>query len=435
MSDTNRFLLVGNASYSNRGCEAIVRGTMEILRRQFGDKLSVGAGTYGEPDVIERQIRDEPDPDVHTFRLSAGFSRWSFPWFLAQANKRLGTRFDVLQGPIRQRLRGVDAVLEVGGDNYSLDYEPPRHLIAMDRYIQAQGVPLIIWGASIGPFDRDTAFAEEMFAHLRSLAAIFVRETYTLAYLQEHGISENVRLVADPAFVMEPLVTPSRKLGFSMPQGAIGINFSPFVAKYLLRRKVSLWELTRDDIEPWLAFATKLVTEVSCEFRAPIVLIPHASSDIPNTPGTDDHLVLKEVAIHASKSSAHAIHCLPRGLNARELKWVIGQCRVFAKTRTHSTLAAISSGIPTLSIAYSMKARGINQDVFGSHDHLLESSRLAVDDFVGHIGQLITREKSIRAILREQMPVMEERALSAGALLRECLEMAPANSSLIPGPA
>lgn len=430
MSETNRFLLVGNASYSNRGCEAIVRGTMETLRQEFGDHIHADAGVYGEPDVVEKQIRDEADPAVHTFRLSAGFSRWSPPWFLAQANKRLGTRFDVLHRPLRARLRGVDAVLELGGDNYSLDYEPPRHLIAMDRYIQAQGTPVVIWGASIGTFDKDPEFAAEMFEHLRSLTAIFVRETHTLAHLEKNGVSENVRLVADPAFVMGPTPVSSERLGFQMPRGAIGINFSPFVAKYLLRRKVPLWKLTRDDIEPWLSFATQLVDALSREFRMPVVLIPHASSDIPNTPGTDDHLVLEEVARRLTGTAASPVHCLPRGLNAREVKWVIAQCRVFAGARTHSTIAALSSGVPTLSIAYSMKARGINEDIFGSLDHLLESSRLDAGEFVGRIGKLITEERRLRDVLRAQIPVMRERALQAGSLLRECLDLPPRQPGL-----
>ena len=179
------------------------------------------------------------------------------------------------------RLRGIDAVLEIGGDNYSLDYEPPRHLLAMDRFIQEQGKPVVIWGASIGPFDRDPEFAKEMFDHLRSLSGIFVRETYSLDYLRKNGVSDNVQLVADPAFLMATTEVSAQQLGFKLPSGAIGINFSPFVAKYLLRRKVPLWELTLGDIEPWLALASELITRVSKEFHVPIVLVPHASSDVP----------------------------------------------------------------------------------------------------------------------------------------------------------
>ena len=35
--NNKKFLLVGDGRYSNRGCEAIVRGTVEVLSRVFTD--------------------------------------------------------------------------------------------------------------------------------------------------------------------------------------------------------------------------------------------------------------------------------------------------------------------------------------------------------------------------------------------------------------
>ena len=39
-----RFYLTGQRSFGNRGCEAIVRGTTEILKRQFGDRMVFWGG-------------------------------------------------------------------------------------------------------------------------------------------------------------------------------------------------------------------------------------------------------------------------------------------------------------------------------------------------------------------------------------------------------
>ncbi|MBO5622010.1 MAG: polysaccharide pyruvyl transferase family protein, partial [Butyrivibrio sp.] len=41
----------------------------------------------------------------------------------------------------------------------------------------------------------------------------------------------------------------------------------------------------------------------------------------------------------------------------------------FVGARTHSTIAAYSSNVPTLVIGYSVKSRGIATDLFGDYTH------------------------------------------------------------------
>ena len=47
------------------------------------------------------------------------------------------------------------------------------------------------------------------------------------------------------------------------------------------------------------------------------------------------------------------------------MKWVISQCSYFIGARTHATIAAYSTGVPTLVLGYSVKSEGIAQDIFG----------------------------------------------------------------------
>lgn len=414
---------MGNASYENRGCEAIVRGTMEILRAEFGPGVLAHAGAYGEPRVLDAQRAAESDASVRTFRLLIGARRWSWRWVTLQANKRLRTRFAALHAPLKPKMLRVSAALEIGGDNYSLDYEAPHRLIAMDRYLLAKGIPVVIWGASIGPFEANPVFAAEVLAHLRSLPAILVRESSTLEYLRERGISENVRVVADPAYVMAPVPVSTARLGFSISPGAIGINLSPFVAKYLLKSQAPLWQLTTADLEPWIEFATELVIATARKFSRQIVLVPHAESDLA---GLDDRALLEEIARRATARLGAPVPCVPAGLSAAELKAIIAQCHVFAGARTHSTIAAISSGVPTLSVAYSTKARGLNRDVFGTLDHVVESAQLDAEEFLARLGRLIAGNVRIRDRLRREVPRQQAKAMRAGPILRAVLQNEPA---------
>ena len=61
----------------------------------------------------------------------------------------------------------------------------------------------------------------------------------------------------------------------------------------------------------------------------------------------------------------NAVNIMPSEFNASQIKQVISQFHFFIGARTHATIAAFSSGVPTISIAYSVKAKGINKDLLG----------------------------------------------------------------------
>ena len=233
ITDSPPFLLVGVGSYRNRGCEAIVRGTIEILRHEFGPGVRARAGVIGSATAVASQAAAELDPALETFALSKlGGPRWSLGWFAEKANLRLGTSFNPQLKDLQAHVQSGAIALEVGGDHYSLDYGKPTYYMAMDRFLLSRGVPVVLWGASVGPFDADPKFAPRMFDHLRRLSAIFVRESDSFNYLRSNGVADNVHLVADPAFVMKPVEPPLAKVGFALPEGAIGINLSQMVAYY-----------------------------------------------------------------------------------------------------------------------------------------------------------------------------------------------------------
>ena len=410
-ASTARFLFVGNGPYLNRGCEAIVRGTMEILRREFGADIRATAGVYAPQHVVRDQRAAETDAAVDTFCLDGMGPRWSRAWWEMQANKRLATDFAAQHRPLSGRLAGQQVALELGGDNYSLYHGDgkPERFMAMDRFLQRRGVPVVLWGASVGPFDADPVFAPVMFEHLRGLAGIFVRETESLEYLRNNGVAENVHLVADPAFVMKPVELPAAKIGFDFPAGPVGINLSPMVAFYRGTHASAV------NLKEWLDQCVSLV-KAAATLGRPILLVPHVGSEHP---GNDDFSLLESVHQAVASEVNVPVHRLPRGLGAAELKWAIARCAVFAGARTHSTIAALSSCVPTFSIAYSLKARGINRDVYGNLDYCINVADLTPAIFGERLKDLLEKETPIRDRLRDIIPDFQAKAFSAGPLLRK----------------
>jgi polysaccharide pyruvyl transferase WcaK-like protein len=116
------------------------------------------------------------------------------------------------------------------------------------------------------------------------------------------------------------------------------------------------------------------------------------------------------------------VFCLNDKLSAAETKWVISRCRAFAGARTHSTIAAISSAVPTLSLAYSRKARGLNQDIFGHQEFCLQPPEITPTNIAERMANLLASSDAIAKHLAGLLPGIRERALNAGAILRRLAE-------------
>ena len=94
----------------------------------------------------------------------------------------------------------------------------------------------------------------------------------------------------------------------------------------------------------------------------------------------------------------------------------------FAGARTHATIAALSSGVPTLSFAYSIKAKGINLDIFGHNRYSLDPSDLQPETVSKKITSIMNDEVGIREELGDRIPVIQRMALQAGDGLKKIIE-------------
>ena len=92
--------------------------------------------------------------------------------------------------------------------------------------------------------------------------------------------------------------------------------------------------------------------------------------------------------------------------NCQQLKGYIARCRLFIGARTHATIAAYSTYVPTLVIGYSTKATGIARDLFSSEkDYVLPVQELsAPDDIRNAFVWLDNHHDEIAAHLQSVMP-------------------------------
>jgi len=409
--EMKRFYLTGHYTFSNRGCEAIVRSTVELLQEQFGD-IEV---LVPSSDIIKDHAQ-WPEADTLGVRFVPAYlpsinRYWvHLQQFPIPVLKRVGWPFSLPRW-LRKTLAGVDCVLSVGGDNYSLDYLLPSLLMGLDGCAMNLGKPVVLWGASVGPFEREPHFLPVIRRHLERMVFIAARESVTVEYLTKLGLGDKVIHAADPAFALTP--EPVDTAPFwpeDSSEGVLGLNISPLLLRY------------RSSREP----EGKLLDEMAGFIRHAVVkrglgvlLVPHV---IPHDGAVknNDAVFMAQLLPRLGDLSKY-VQLMDDRLDAAQTKHVISQCRFFIGARTHSTIAALSSGVPTISIAYSIKAKGINHDLFGDIRYVLDTPDVSRATLTERLIQLREEENALRPILKEKRVEMIDRTRLAARRLAEVM--------------
>lgn len=408
-----RFYLAGQNNFGNRGCEALVRSTLQLLQDEFGE-VEILVPSY-RLDLDGKQWPNAPAAGCHFVRASPypislkiwGRIRRALPsiknYYLPDFSPTADVRADIAS---------CDAVLIIGGDNITLDYGIENLLfqIRFAQYAQRAGKPIMVWGASIGPFGKEPAIEQFVRSFLLGLASITVRETISQQYLASIGVVANVDLTVDGAFVMKPEPVDISRFWPKSEPGTyvVGLNVSPLIRKF---RPIGEPE---NQLQSEIA---KFVEKLLRTTKFAVLLIPHVDPLDGSTENSDSHFL--RAILEMVNDSTGRLSIAPSTLNAPQLKYVLSQCTYFIGARTHATIGALSCLVPTISIAYSIKAKGLNRDLFGNEELVLETQKVSQDSLSQCFGVLLQRNMEIRAALADRIPLWRERAkLSPQAVAR-----------------
>jgi polysaccharide pyruvyl transferase WcaK-like protein len=370
--------LAGNADRQNRGCEAITITTMELLKKNIPDmEISVLSfdpvidSYYKKKYGVKVERLTVPEPEGIKKYLNK-FKRKLIPWDLY-------SKYEALI-PYIDSVRKADVVLSLGGDNYTDDYGLPYDFWGLAEIAKKAGKKFVIWGASVGPFKSQRSL-EMAKKGLEYVDLITARDLQTVRYLKELGCGQKCVRVADSAFLLEPeeVVLPD----FDMSKEIIGFNISSLFSRFT--------ELSAENV---LDIAISFLKEKVNKYN--IILVPHVI--VPNKPDRNDALYMKRII-----DEVPGIFMADKSFNSSQLKFIISKCDFFIGARTHSTIAALSSFVPTVTLSYSRKAIGMNEDIFGGRDFLLEATDYSVKGLNAKFNNLLDNKRNIKEILSGKM--------------------------------
>lgn len=414
MTDTKTIYLTGQNNFGNRGCEALVRSTVTVLTEALGPIKALVPSFDPKRDQAQWPESSSLGVEfVEIYPMPKLFSKWhgacqKFPYLqrLPSFGPKLSTGFV-------SDLERSDILLSIGGDNYSLDYGIASLFYFRGVAEEALGMskPAVLWGASVGPFTKFPTVEKKMADHLNKLTLVTIRESRSVEYLRGIGVSKNVLPVVDSAFAMVPeVVDISRWWPKNTTEGVLGLNIGWLIDS--IRRRDGAENGIISEVVDFVRHVLK-TTELA------IVLVPHVSPLNGNDFNNDE--VFNDRLLNACGGASDRLVQVPHGLNAAQLKFVISKCRFLIAARTHATIAAFSTAVPTVSIAYSVKAKGINRDLFGHERYVLETPKVSSATLASNLQILLDEETAIRSQYNTVLPIARQRARAGAARLAEIL--------------
>ena len=324
-----------HAGAGNHGCEAIVRTSAALLNHSviLHSAHPEQDRQYGLDALIPAIYQDQDIP----------LKKYSFPWFFSRIQTKLTGRITreiyYRKQALLDKVLPGDICFSIGGDNYC--YPGTEILAAENALLKQRGAKTVLWGCSVEPeLTKDPAIAKD----LARYDLITARETISYEALKK--VNPNTVLVADPAFTLERKDLP-------LPNGwvegnMIGINASPLIL---------------DSGNGMLVIAAyrNLIQRILDSTDCSVALIPHVVWE-----NNDDRVPLK--ALYDAFAQTGRVIMI-EDHNCMELKGYIARCRMFIGARTHATIAAYSSCVPTLVLGYSVKSKGIARDIFGTEEN------------------------------------------------------------------
>lgn len=362
---------------ANHGCEALVRTTSKLL----GGPKDIMLWSYNSHEDEQYGV----DQEVERIYKSEELKRGSLAHIEALIRRKLlkqsSANMDVF---IKKLFKGAVAI-SIGGDNYCYPWSA-KDCAELDKKIRKVCAKTVLWGCSVDA----ESITPEIWEDLAKFDLITARETMTYDILKE--INPNTVLVADPAFLLDKKELPLPE-NF-VPGNTVGINVSPLIMDY-------------GDGNLILKNYEQLIEYILDKTDMNICLIPHVVWKNNNDLGPIELLLSKyENSGRVCKIDDH---------NCMELKGYIARCRFFVGARTHATIAAYSTCVPTLVVGYSIKARGIATDLFGSDEHyVIPVQKLEEDDNLTEAFEwLQAHEDTVRERLHTIMPDYLDQARKA----------------------
>lgn len=404
------------ADTGNLGLEALLEGFLTSVGSLGGDVACTVFDNGWGTRPAEQPVRGV----THQLQGARLSQRWDRPESYARI--ALGLRLRGRGNAAARTLLRSDAVLDVsGGDSFADLYGEKRFaaVAAPKRLALRFGLPLVLLPQTYGPFRAPAAGAEAA-RLVRGARVAWARDSRSLMAMREllgdDFDPQRHRQGMDMAFALAPrpprgLPAHLDKLLDGRNDGApvVGVNVSGLVYNDPGARE--RYGLSVDYCDAVRQVVTALVAS-----GARVLLVPHVVVDT----GAESDLVAGRALRDAlDPLTREEVHLMP-AMRASEVKGLIARLDWFCGTRLHSTIAGLSTGVPTDAVAYSLKFEGVFASC-GQQQHVHEARTLGTQELVERLLVGYAERDTTRPELHAALPAVHAAVMTqTKAILRAC---------------
>ena len=374
----SKVFLYAHGGSGNHGCEALVRSTIKLLNSADVTLIS----TRPDEDIkygIDHICTIIKETNENFKKISLDFAKA----YLALKVKNNPRPMEKLRyKDAFDHIKKGDIALSIGGDNYC--YADVDKYIMMHEMLKKRGAKTVLWGCSIEP---EIVSKKHISHDLARYDLIIARESITFESVRK--INSNSILLPDPAFFleMEKTVMPEK---FAVGN-TVGINLSPMIIDCENQNGV-VWQ-------NYVSLIDFILTKTDMN----IAFFPHVVWK-----ENDDRIPLSLLYQKYKKTERV---CLVEDQTCSKLKYLISKCRFFVGARTHSTIAAYSTLIPSIVLGYSVKSVGIASDLFTPRNNYVVVTQQLSDSgaLTRRFITLLENESKINERLNNKMTIYNKK--------------------------
>lgn len=381
-----KYLIIGYGGRKNKGCEALLLTTVNQIRKN--DKTAIiNVAVFDYDYEIKHKIPgvDKYIRHNHLENLNEDekilLKEYQNP-YNAEKIAELGQK-EVLE-------ETCDYCFSIGGDNYSEGDVP--YLRIIDKELKNKNAKIILLGCSL----YENIDSELLIEDLNRFDLIVPRETLTYNELIKVVPKNKLLLMPDPAFSLT-----AKKININL-DNYICLNVSDIIINY-----------KEDNFNTIIEFIKYLLKN----YKYNILLLPHVYVDFWN-----DLETLKRIKLEFKKCDRVVLLDKKQYYSSEELKYIISKSKFVIAARTHASIAAYSSKIPTLVLGYSIKSKGIAYDLFDNiKDYVIPKESLNLKILIQKFDLLVKNQKYIYSILNKKI---DGYVLNANKIIETSIETA-----------
>ncbi len=298
---------------------------------------------------------------------------------------------------INDVFKNADYILDIGeGDSFADIYGERRfeekdliHQIAI-KYKK----PYCLLPQTIGPFD-DSIIRGKAVKSITNASLVMPRDKQSLDYIKE--IAPNIKDLKE--YIDVAFYLPYKKIRFSSNNIHVGLNISALLWNGGYTRnnqfdlKIDYQRVIKNIINYFLSIPNVVLH-----------LVPHVVLQERNI--ENDYEVCYDLWKEYHNSN---VLLAPFALDPVEIKSYIAGLDFFMGARMHATIAAFSTGVPVVPMAYSRKFNGLFADTL-QYTYIVDMKSMSDDVILSSISEAFENKRELKATIEERLSgVVKER--------------------------